>query len=503
MKRAYSYIRFSTPEQLKGKSLERQTEAARLYCKQHGLELDTELSLQDLGVSAFRGKNADTGALGSFLKGVHSGAIPPGSFLLIESFDRLSREAVYDAQLTLQNIINAGITVVTLMDGKQYNVDILRADPVAIIQAVVLMMRAHEESATKSKRVADAWRRKREALTKNRGIVLTARTPGWLRLDQHRVARIILARANIVRRIFEEFVSGQERSSIVKTLNQERVPTFGGGRWWSMAYVTRLLANRAVLGEFQPGREQNDETRRRRIRVPDGPPIKNYWPPIIDEQTFNKAQKRLAEVRRKRIVRPPHLKNVLAGLARCPECDGLMDRRARGNALPALICARARAGAGCVFKSVRLSVLEAALATGAAKLAAEVPDTSAELRKELEAARAKLAETTTLIEDLATVLSDTPSKTIAQRIQAHEAEAERLRAEIDRLNAQIQYGSARRIRDAVAHMRAALQWHATDPTDVAGVNAALRECFSKIVVDYHNSRLEMHWKHGQMTALPY
>lgn len=45
--RAYSYVRFSTPEQRKGSSLERQTEKARKYAAEHGLALDAELMARD------------------------------------------------------------------------------------------------------------------------------------------------------------------------------------------------------------------------------------------------------------------------------------------------------------------------------------------------------------------------------------------------------------------------------------------------------------------------
>ena len=51
MKRAYSYIRFSTPEQLKGDSLRRQLETSRAYAEKHGLLLDD--SLRDIGIAAF------------------------------------------------------------------------------------------------------------------------------------------------------------------------------------------------------------------------------------------------------------------------------------------------------------------------------------------------------------------------------------------------------------------------------------------------------------------
>lgn len=504
MKRAYSYVRFSTAEQLKGKSLERQTEGARNYCKQHGLELDTELSLHDLGVSAFRGKNSDTGALGAFQKAVHVGQVPKGSLLLIETFDRMSRESAYDAQLTLQNIINAGITVVTLMDGKQYNVTILRTNPFALIEAILLMARSHEESATKSKRVADAWRRKRDDL--KTGKIFTSITPGWLTLDKHRKPKAIPDRAKVVRRIYTSFIAGEGRTTIAANLNRDQVPTFGGGRWWTERYVHICLTSRAVLGEFQPCRNEHNGITRKRIRVAEGPPVKRYWPQVIDVRTFDKVQARLIETRGKRVTQTVGLKNILAGLGRCPLCGALMERiikRPKSYEYIALVCCRAKAEAGCKYKFVQLHLIEQALAVNADALAAEVPDTSAELGEEIATLEAQHRELEIRIYDTAKLVAETPSKTLAQRIRDDEAECDRILAEIARAQAQLQYGSARRVRDSVTRMRAALQWHATDPGDAAGVNAALRECFEKIVVDYPRTRLELHWRHGQTTIVPY
>jgi hypothetical protein len=58
---AYSYIRFSSPEQAKGDSLRRQTAKTADWCEQNGIQLDASLSLRDLGVSAYRGKHRDDG----------------------------------------------------------------------------------------------------------------------------------------------------------------------------------------------------------------------------------------------------------------------------------------------------------------------------------------------------------------------------------------------------------------------------------------------------------
>src|SRR5262249_23834653 len=57
MPRAYSYLRFSTPEQAKGDSRRRQLAFAEEMAAELKVPLDDSLCLQDLGVSAFRGKN--------------------------------------------------------------------------------------------------------------------------------------------------------------------------------------------------------------------------------------------------------------------------------------------------------------------------------------------------------------------------------------------------------------------------------------------------------------
>jgi len=71
--KAYSYIRFSSPEQEKGDSLRRQIQLSEEYCKQHGLILDDTLKLTDKGVSAYKGHHRTKGALGEFLRLVEEG----------------------------------------------------------------------------------------------------------------------------------------------------------------------------------------------------------------------------------------------------------------------------------------------------------------------------------------------------------------------------------------------------------------------------------------------
>src|SRR3954470_7299237 len=111
--KAYSYIRMSTEGQLQGDSLRRQTERSRLYALEHGLDLDETTTFRDIGVSAFRGENLKHGALSRFKEAVLNNQIPRGSYLLIESLDRFSRDDVDFAVTELLQLLHADINVVT------------------------------------------------------------------------------------------------------------------------------------------------------------------------------------------------------------------------------------------------------------------------------------------------------------------------------------------------------------------------------------------------------
>ena len=104
--KAYSYIRMSTEKQISGDSLRRQLQASREYAAELGLELDD--THRDMGVSAFTGENAQTGKLAKFNELVQTGQIAKGSYLIVESLDRLSRQNVLDALPKFLDLINAG-----------------------------------------------------------------------------------------------------------------------------------------------------------------------------------------------------------------------------------------------------------------------------------------------------------------------------------------------------------------------------------------------------------
>ena len=168
--------------------------------------------------------------------------------------DRLSREEVIDALTPFLNLIRSGITIVTLGDSRKYSMQSLRENYTELLISIVVMSRAHEESATKSKRVGAAWKAKR-ALAQERGQAMTARCPAWIWLEGGpRIGKYVLIpeRAAQVRRWFEEAINGVGRRMIASGLNREGVPTWGNGAQWHDSYVQKVLTNPAVYGAFTP-----------------------------------------------------------------------------------------------------------------------------------------------------------------------------------------------------------------------------------------------------------
>ena len=302
--RAYSYIRFSTLQQAEGDSLRRQTELSLKYAERHGLSLDTSLSFQDLGLSGFTGENRSKGALASFLHAVQTGLVSRGSFLLVESLDRLRRDTLSEQMTLFIGLINAGLTVVTPADQQAYNKATVDQDLSKLTLSLVVMMRAHEESLTKSRRLKAAWENKRKQASDKK---LTSSCPSWLSLAPDRRAFVVIPeRAALVRRIFGMSLNGHGIARIARNLNSEGISNWSRGRGWHASFVHRLLRSRAVLGEYQPMRRNGAQA------VLAGNPIRGYYPAILDEGTWREAQTRRQT--RPRCCVGKHFVNLFSGI---------------------------------------------------------------------------------------------------------------------------------------------------------------------------------------------
>lgn len=503
--KAYSYLRFSTPEQSRGDSSRRQIDAAEAYALRHGLELDASLRFEDRGVSGFTGANVRQGALGQFLRAVDDGLVEPGSFLLVENLDRMSRASPWDAMPIFQQIINAGVTIVTLQDDRVWSRAEMQDNPFRIFESLMVMIRANEESATKSRRLGQAWKEKRRK-AEEASVPMTAVAPAWLELDRSRGSyRVLEGRAEIVRRIFTMTLDGIGQHQIADTFNREGVPTFGRATFWHRSYVKKILENPAVIGTFTPHLLDRSGTAKRRIPQA---PIHGYFPAVVQEGVFQDVQaQRLGGQHLARQGGKHPIASIFAGLAECPLCGGTMTRVWKGSkgGKARLVCARAKTGAGCEYHGVHVEQAERALVENASWLEAHAPGGDDDVDAEVEHHRTSLEVLNGHIGNLLEAIS---GGAVGPAINARLADLETAKEDLQRrlfdLQAQQSAETGRLVERRISDLHDALalrpfeEWQ---PEDRRLVNACMRQVLKSVVVDYRTGFLELQWKHGGTSSV--
>ncbi|CAJ1855594.1 hypothetical protein CKOHBEJN_01485 [Aeromonas hydrophila] len=320
--KAYSYIRFSTPKQAQGDSYRRQLQQAMDYCAEHNLQLDDK-TIDDFGTSAFRGANMSEGALGRFVDAVKHGEIEQGSYLLVESVDRLSRQAVEEALEQFLAIVRAGIVIVTLSDKQIFRRG--QVDFTKLIVSIVYMARANDESEMKSRRSRAAWSNGREQARKNNKVIANSRLPSWLTRDGEQIVPIP-ERVAVVNEMFEMAKSGCGYEQIAKVFLEKGYKTFGKEADWRPAGIQAVIKSQAVIGVFQPHVIENGH------RVPADEPILGYYPTIVSPALFEEVQ-HLISKRNKHSgsYRKGTFNNLFSGVLRC-QCGESLRYQNKGRA---------------------------------------------------------------------------------------------------------------------------------------------------------------------------
>jgi DNA invertase Pin-like site-specific DNA recombinase len=323
-KRAYSYLRCSRRKQAKGDSIRRQSvfgEAEELdrggmaalaaeICAEEDAILDDSLQFEDIGVSARRGRNAIVGRLGEFLQLVECGRIAPGSIFILENLDRLSREKLPRAMKLFMGLLEAGIVIWTARPRRRYTLESV-SDLPGILEPLIHMVRAFEESERKSVLLKQMWGKKKQA-ARSQKAGLGNRSPGWVEWDAD-LGKYVERHPHwaTVQQMCRMALDGLGCTRIAQSLAAEpaKYPPMGRTAW-SEQYVRRTLKSRTLLGEYQPGRV-DDQGR----QVAEGEPILGYYPSVIEEAEWWRVQAAIAS-RKRRSGRPGHEEaNLFTGLA--------------------------------------------------------------------------------------------------------------------------------------------------------------------------------------------
>ena len=482
---AYSYLRFSSPQQAAGDSVRRQTAAAAAWCERNKVVMDTTLNMKDAGVSAYKGahtKNADTHALAGFLEAVRQGRVPRGAYLIVESLDRLSREDMIPALMLLFELVTHGVKVVQLAP-----VEVVYAGKVDMAQLMMAAMelsRGNSESEMKSQRVGAAWANKRkEAATK----LVTRKVPGWIAV---RDGKPVLdeVKAAVVRRIFALCIDGHGVQTIARTLNTERVPVMGRkavrGRKvaWNETVVYHVLISRAAYGEYQPHKGRGS------TRTPSGPPIENYYPAAVTYTTYLKAAAALRSRARasKGVGRRGKHVNIFSGLLIDDRDGGSFTYRHRDNK-SSLGPVGAKQGKGTKWSSFPVAPFEEAILSQLREISAA--DVLGEVREDdrVRALESRKAELAALIEVWAAKMTDINiADLVAAKLSEFGVEAKKVQAELTAART----AAASPAADALSEFRSAASLLADDNSDEMRlrVKAAVRRVVKEIRCAFAHDR---------------
>lgn len=297
MPTAYSYIRFSSDQQQHGASLARQEDMVGKWLLAHPEYQRSTQRFEDLGISGFKGKHLDN-AFGRLRAAVESGVIKPGDCILIEAIDRAGRLAPSIMLNLLTEIVNVGVSLVSLDDGIVYDSNPANSNNLFLLVAKV--QQAHQYSDALSRRVKDAYARKRENASK--GEFTERRTPLWLENTGTEV-RLVEAVAPFIAQIFQDYADGiGERRILARIRGQHPLL-----ETLNPTTIKKWLKNPTAIGRWQPWPVDGVEQA----------PIEDVYPAVVSRELWYRVQKRLAAGAKIKSASKVYL---LSGLVKCGRC---------------------------------------------------------------------------------------------------------------------------------------------------------------------------------------
>ncbi len=319
-KNAAIYIRVSTDKQEEGYSKEFQEEQAIAWIKDQMCVFDRDKHIWSdthTGMEIF-----ERPGLTALRHAAKRGEI---DVVVMYKLDRFSRIG-WQQEMVREELKQHGVTVVTIKKDEHSDDD----SPLGAVIRAFYSFKAEEERNDIIMRTQDGIKTK-----VNKGHLLGAGKPAfgyvWNASGKDRTHYVINPdEAAIVHRIFKMFVEGATLRTIAMTLTKEGVPTpTRRNHLWKISTLKVILTNESYTGKATffkesyvkvPGQKSKQRVSRpnhERVYLPDG-----LIPPLIDQETFERAQKRLVQNKQlaARNSKDPKVALLRCGLIRCGHC---------------------------------------------------------------------------------------------------------------------------------------------------------------------------------------
>ncbi|MCL6637882.1 MAG: recombinase family protein [Alicyclobacillus sp.] len=308
------YARVSTDQQ--GESLENQVAYAREYIRRLGSEyqLDEDCIYTDFDQSGYYTRFVQRPAIQRALADAQTGRY---QVMVFKEISRISRDQAEHIEI-VSRFTQCGVRVIAIND----HLDSDRPETLDWLGLHSVL------SEMESKRISSRVSSGKKALAR-RGVWSGEAPIGYLVDPVTRRLAVDPALADIPRLIFRLFTqSGYGTLRIAQYLNERGLLT-KQGRLWSRVTVSRVLKNPVYIGDLVYGKTRNTLKRRfdehgyTKVQGRQALPpeewvvLHNAHPPLVDPETFARAQTLLA-------VRAPartrRARQPLTGVLRCGRC---------------------------------------------------------------------------------------------------------------------------------------------------------------------------------------
>lgn len=300
-KSAWIYVRVSSEEQTKGYSLESQEMRCRDYAAQQGYTV--------IGVAkdVESGEQLDRQGL---MQVIETATTNPFDVLIVYDLDRFSRGGPAHCAILETQFERKGVTVEFVLGN--FNGDSAEATLAKYLKQSI--------SWYENQQRRERTMRGRITAAKHGKVLTGARPPYGYIYTQGRLS-IEPEEADIVRRIFQELLEGVSARKIAEHLSAERVSTAADKKAhikkrndpgiWHFSTVLKIIRNPVYIGVWRYNKRRSVRRDGKSMFVPRPSDewIEVAVPPLIDLETFNRAQAQLDKnrVQAKRNTRTNYL----------------------------------------------------------------------------------------------------------------------------------------------------------------------------------------------------
>ena len=335
-----AYARVSTEKEEQEDSFERQVEH---YKQMIGARPDWQYVdiYADPGISGTRAEKRP-----NFLRMIDDCRAGKIQKVLVKSISRFARNTV-DALNYIRELRELGISVYF----ESENIDTLT--PGGEVLLTILAAMAEQESRTISSNIKWAWQRKFQNgdVVLNTGLMLGYRKTGEKDEDGHEIYEIVEEEAEIVRRIFREFIAGYSITQIGKRLQRDGIKTKLGSERWYHSSLEGILTNEKYTGNAVLGKTFKRDVLSKQRQKNDGKKAPIYYvedthPAIIEKDLFELAKAEMARRKnnKEQVVGGGRYtsKYPFSGMIECGICGGRLRRQVRtvgsGKKVPSWGC---------------------------------------------------------------------------------------------------------------------------------------------------------------------